>query len=91
MNNELLARLRDLAHYDRATIEAAINALSAPSATAATDRPDWAQQLPGAKIFDRSNDAKDAVRYRWIREQYYYPPGTLLDQAIDAAIREGNK
>jgi len=35
MNNELLARLRDLAHYDRATIEAAINALSAPSATAA--------------------------------------------------------
>ena len=23
----------------------------------ATDRPDWAQQLPGAEIFDRSNDA----------------------------------
>lgn len=103
MNNELLARLRDLAHYDRATIEAAINALSAPFATAATDldefvrvartfsdehyqnalvaelrrayhalfalqdappvevaepdRPDWARQLPGAEIFDRSNDA----------------------------------
>lgn len=32
--------------------------------------------------------AQDAVRYRWIREQYYCPPGTLLDQAIDAAIRE---
>jgi len=30
---------------------------AAPSATAATDRPDWAQQLPGAEIFDRSNDA----------------------------------
>ena len=64
---------------------------AARSATGATDRPDWAQQLPGAEIFDRSNDAKDAVRYRWIREQYYYPPGTLLDQAIDAAIRERNK
>jgi len=65
---------------------------AAPQAEAgATDRPDWAQQLPGAEIFDRSNDAKDAVRYRWIREQYYYPPGTLLDQAIDAAIRERNK
>ena len=32
--------------------------------------------------------AQDAVRYKWIREQYYCPPGTLLDQAIDAAIRE---
>ena len=64
---------------------------AARSATGATDRPDWAQQLPGAEIFDRSNDAKDAVRYRWIRAQYYCPPGTLLDQAIDAAIREGNK
>ena len=32
-----------------------------PSATAATDRPDWAQQLPGAEIFDR------AARYEYIR------------------------
>jgi len=55
MNNELLARLRDLAHYDRATIEAAINALSAPSATAAPDRPDWARQLPGAELYDRDH------------------------------------
>jgi hypothetical protein len=30
---------------------------TAPSATAAPDRPDWARQLPGAEIFDRSNDA----------------------------------
>jgi len=30
---------------------------AARSATAAPDRPDWAQQLPGAEIFDRSNDA----------------------------------
>lgn len=34
---------------------------AAPSATAATDRPDWAQQLPGAEIFDR------AARYEYIR------------------------
>jgi len=65
--------------------------LELPNFTKSPQRPDWAQQLPGSEIFDRSNDAKDAVRYRWIREQYYYPPGTLLDQAIDAAIREVNK
>ena len=34
---------------------------AAPSATAAPDRPDWAQQLPGAEIFDR------AARYEYIR------------------------
>ena len=34
---------------------------AARSATAATDRPDWAQQLPGAEIFDR------AARYEYIR------------------------
>jgi hypothetical protein len=27
---------------------------AAPSATRAPDRPDWAQQLPGAEIFDRA-------------------------------------
>ena len=27
---------------------------AAPSATAATDRPDWAQQLPGAELYDRA-------------------------------------
>jgi len=35
--------------------------IAARSATAATDRPDWAQQLPGAEIFDR------AARYEYIR------------------------
>lgn len=34
-------------------------AKASPSATAAPDRPDWARQLPGAEIFDRSNDAKE--------------------------------
>ncbi len=28
---------------------------AAPSATAATDRPDWAQQLPGAELYDRDH------------------------------------
>jgi hypothetical protein len=28
---------------------------AAPFATAATDRPDWARQLPGAEIFDRAH------------------------------------
>ena len=34
---------------------------AAPSATAATDRPDWAKQLPGAELYDR------AARYEYIR------------------------
>lgn len=28
---------------------------AAPSATAATDRPDWARQLPGAELYDRDH------------------------------------
>ena len=28
---------------------------AAPSATAAPDRPDWAQQLPGAELYDRDH------------------------------------
>ena len=28
---------------------------AAPSATAATDRPDWARQLPGAELYDRAH------------------------------------
>jgi len=35
-------------------LRAATSMPCAPSATAATDRPDWAQQLPGAEIFDRA-------------------------------------
>lgn len=40
-----IANLHDVIHRMRK---------SAPSATAATDRPDWARQLPGAEIFDRA-------------------------------------
>jgi len=29
--------------------------IAARSATAATDRPDWAQQLPGAELYDRDH------------------------------------
>jgi len=35
--------------------------IAARSATAATDRPDWARQLPGAELYDR------AARYEYIR------------------------
>lgn len=36
-------------------LRAATSMPCAPSATAATDRPDWAQQLPGAELYDRDH------------------------------------
>jgi hypothetical protein len=37
------------------TLRAATSMPCAPSATAAPDRPDWAQQLPGAELYDRDH------------------------------------
>lgn len=51
---------------------------SAPSATAATepDRPDWAQQLPGAELYDR------AARYEYIRTLNPRQFAALYDEAL---------
>ena len=58
---ERAEKARQMIAYERDSLleklRAATTIPCAPSATAATDRPDWAQQLPGAEIFDRSNDA----------------------------------
>lgn len=53
----------DLRHdIERLTASLTAEVNKAPlSATGATDRPDWARQLPGAEIFDR------AARYEYIR------------------------
>jgi hypothetical protein len=55
-NTDLLEKLR-----------AATSMPCAPSATAAPDRPDWARQLPGAEIFDRSNMKGEPVDHGYDR------------------------
>jgi len=58
LERELIAYKGHLAAAETQLQEAwrqVAEAMDAPrSATAATDRPDWAQQLPGAEIFDRA-------------------------------------
>lgn len=46
------------------------------SATAATDRPDWARQLPGAELYDR------AARYEYIRKLNLREFAALYDAAM---------
>ena len=50
--------------------------IAARSATAAPDRPDWAQQLPGAEIFDR------AARYEYLRTLNPREFAALYDEAL---------
>jgi len=65
LERELIAYKGHLAAAETQLQEAwaqVASATDAPrSATAATDRPDWAQQLPGAELYDR------AARYEYIR------------------------
>jgi hypothetical protein len=57
-------------------LRAATTMPCAPSATGEPDRPDWAQQLPGAEIFDR------AARYEYIRTLNPRQFAALYDEAL---------
>ena len=62
---------------------------AAPSATAATDRPDWAQQLPGAEIFDRAAQSDHGYdRTASLNEGRYV---CTCGACMSATLREGNK
>jgi len=80
LERELIAYKGHLAAAETQLQEAwaqVAQAMDAPrSATAATDRPDWAQQLPGAEIFDR------AARYEYIRKLNLREFAALYDAAM---------
>jgi len=65
-------------------------AMDAPrSATAATDRPDWAQQLPGAEIFDRAAQSDHGYdRSASLNEGRYV---CTCGACMSDPLREGNK
>jgi hypothetical protein len=50
---------------------------AAPVEEGAPDRPDWAQQLPGAEIFDR------AARYEYLRKLNPREFAALYDEALE--------
>ena len=53
--NAELRTAKQMAEHERdSVVEELIALKSAPSATVAPDRPDWARQLPGAEIYDRA-------------------------------------
>ena len=58
---------------------------AAPSATAATDRPDWARQLPGAELYDRDHGYD---RTGSLNEGRYV---CTCGACMSATIREGDK
>ena len=54
--------------------------IEARSETAAPDRPDWAQQLPGAEMFDRIETG--AARYEYLRTLNSRKFAALYNEAL---------